>query len=400
MGRISIIVYRRVINPRILALMFTLVAALPVAMPAPTPVHAATQTGQWINISPPVSTDFTNPPNNYGFQTLVMDPSSPTTLYVGTCYQGLWKTTTGGTNWFKVNTGANGAQLDSGRLWTVAIDPFHPQTLYTTAGYGANGLWKSTDGGVDWQNLLPSSSSVVQQIGTSDVYHVEMDPYRPNHLLVSFHYYWNPGAASPGLLESFDGGQSWTVHQPPTDWGAGEYVFFLDNSQTWLVGSQSDGYWRTADSGATWRQVSTTQMSHGADQLFRAANGVLYVPAFGALLRSSDDGQTFTNIGLPENGYFEAVVGDGTTMYMGTASTVNASNRVHFVVSSESDGTAWTLQNTQTFAQGPMSMVYDPINQVIYSSNWTGGVWKLQIKTVSSHTKGEKPHRAQHKQSS
>lgn len=334
---------------------------------------------RWVNISPPqVSTDFNNPTSNYGFQTLVMDPSHPQTLYVGTCYQGLWKTTDGGTSWFKVSTGTNGAQLDAGRLWTVAIDPYSPQTLYTTSGYGSNGLWKSTDGGVDWQNMLPAASSVVQQIGVADVYHVEMDPYRQGHLLVSFHSWWNyPN--DPGLLESFDGGQNWTVHYPPTGWGTGEYVFFLDNSQTWLVGTQVDGYWRTTDSAAHWTQVSTTDMSHGADQILRAPSGVLYVPAFGALLRSSDDGQTFTNIGLPENGYFYAIVGDGSTLYTGAASTGSTSSPVHFMISPESDGTTWAPQNGQTFSDGPMSMVYDPVNQIIYSSNWDGGVWKLQV---------------------
>ena len=94
--------------------------------------------------------------NNYGFQTLVMDPSDHRTLYVGTCYQGIWKTTDGGQTWAKADTGANGAQIDSGRNWTLAIDPFHPRTLYTTAGYGANGLWRSTC----WNSAIALSNSL------------------------------------------------------------------------------------------------------------------------------------------------------------------------------------------------------------------------------------------------
>src|SRR5690242_12458589 len=65
-----------------------------------TAITNATGPALWQNISPPgVSTDFNNPPNNYGFSTLAVDPATPTTLYTGTNYQGLYKSINGGSSW-------------------------------------------------------------------------------------------------------------------------------------------------------------------------------------------------------------------------------------------------------------------------------------------------------------
>ena len=341
------------------------------ATPAPT--------GQWVNISPPgVSTNPNSPASNYGFQTVATDPRHPGTVYVGTCYQGLWKTTDGGNTWAKVNTGTNGPNLDTGRIWSLAVDPFNANTLYAVNGYGSGqGLWKSTDGGVDWSQMF--SQSIMQSL-SADVYDVTPDPYLANHVLVAFHGGWG-GGADAGILESFDGGATWTIHNPISGWGAGHYIMFLNNSSTWLLATQYDGFWRTSDSGATWTQVSTQNMQHGGEEIYHAANGAWYTGSVGALLRSTDNGASWTTVtpvaGTPDG--YNAVIGDGTTLYAQPANTGAANSPHSYYVSPENGGTTWVAQNNQSFSDGPMSMAYDPVNHVVYSSNWDGGVWKLQV---------------------
>ena len=94
----------------------------------------------------------------------------------------------------------------------MAIDPVNPQILYTTAGYGAGGILKSTDGGVSWVDVF-SQSAQAKTIGTNDVYSIAIDPSNHSHLLAAFHYYWYSNQAS-GVIESTDGGTTWTIHPP------------------------------------------------------------------------------------------------------------------------------------------------------------------------------------------
>ncbi len=350
------------------------------AKPTPRPPRLAPDisAGQWVNISPiTVSTDFNTPPNNYGFQALAIDPQHPQTLYVGTCYQGLWKTTDGGTSWAKVNTGINGAALDTGRLWSVAVDHFNPKIVYVANGFGSlQGVLKSIDGGKNWTQVLPQR--LVHGL-SADVYDITTDPYRADHVLVAFHGGWG-GGPDAGILESVDGGDTWTVRSPRSGWGSGDYIFFLDNSSTWLLATQWDGFWRTTNGGVNWTQVSTHNMQHGADELYRASNGAYYVGAANTLLRSTDNGASWTPVGPSTRDGYNAVIGDGTTLYAQPANTgSNSTGPNHYYTSSESDGTSWHVYNSQTFSDGPMSMAYDPLNHIVYSSNWRAGVWRLQL---------------------
>jgi cysteine-rich repeat protein len=75
---------------------------------------------------------------------LVMDPTTPTTLYAGTV-TGIYETMNGGGSWQLVNTNLSGETYAT----VLAIDPSAPTTLY--AGTETDGLFKSTDGANTWR---------------------------------------------------------------------------------------------------------------------------------------------------------------------------------------------------------------------------------------------------------
>ena len=53
-----------------------------------------------------------------------------------------------------MSTGKNGAAMSSGRPWSLVIDPVVPDVMYVVQGYGAGGVWKSTNAAVDWEQVL------------------------------------------------------------------------------------------------------------------------------------------------------------------------------------------------------------------------------------------------------
>src|SRR5262249_43449100 len=188
-----------------------------------------------------------------------------------------------------------------------------------------------------------------------DIYSISIDPANHLHLLIGFHSGWNfTGLA--GILESTDGGSSWKKIAAGANWGAGHYVFFI-NSTTWMLTSQWNGMYRTTDSGATWTQVTTQTMQHGGNPPHRPPNRVLYTGAYTTLLRSTDNGVSWTAVGPHTSDGYNAIIGDGTSLYAQPANTGSSATGSHsYYVSAETDGVTWTPFNTQMFTDGPMSM--------------------------------------------
>jgi photosystem II stability/assembly factor-like uncharacterized protein len=341
--------------------------------------------GTWTNITP-AATPMT-PTNNVFCQGMAIDPNNPSTLYLGVCaydvsQAGLYKTTNGGSTWAKVG------QLDE--PVHITIDPNNSNHLYAVDGVRGNtpGFWTSSDGGNNWTQpagFLTAANSV----GTSDLYSVAVDPTNFNHALVSFHSPW-ASSNNAGILETKDGGNSWTVHQPPpgSAGGYGMDVFFLYNpathqgdSNTWLFTAQQGGFFRTTDAGATWSLVNNKQMTHGGDQLYRTSAGVLYAGGYQYPYRSTDNGaswQAITN-GLPYSWYM-GICGDGTNLYTSGSS----GGSLPFYTSPESDGLNWTAYQggAQTFSSEPFEMFYDPTNKIMYSASWGAGLLALNLNSA------------------
>ena len=172
-----------------------------------------------------------------------------------------------------------------------------------------------------------------------------------------------------------------TRHSARSGWGAGHGISFLGSSTTWLLATQGNGYWRTSDAGATWTQVSTHNSMHGACIATYSKAGALYVGANNQLLRSTDNGLSFSLVGPSvQDGYYQ-VIGDGNALYAQLANTGgNSMGPQSYITSPDTDGVSWTAYNSQTFSDGPYRMDFDPVNRIIYSANFNDGIWALRVK--------------------
>ena len=166
---------------------------------------------------------------------LAIDPVTPSTLYAGVYGGGVFKTTDGGWNWNSANNGLTSVVIQS-----LAIDPKTPTTLY--AGTGNRGIFKSTDGGANWN---------VTNIGlkNSTVGAVAIDPTSPTILYA--------GTSGGGIFKSGNGGTNWSAaNAGMTD----AYVSTLaidPTRPTTLYAGTSDGVFKSVDGGANWNAANT-----------------------------------------------------------------------------------------------------------------------------------------------
>jgi len=329
-----------------------------------------------------------------------VNPCNPAFLYLGigsadNSVAGFFKSTDAGSTWKRAGTihvdGVSNDHVDG--VDHAAVDPGDAQHLYAVNGVtGAiQGFFVSTNGGETF--AIPKGFSdvgpalgITGSSGMGDVYYLATDPTDFNHVLLSFHspFSWAQGhgvySQASGVLESNDGGKTWIVHDPKSTWATGHIVNFLyepklgiGDRNTWLLGTQGDGMWRTTDAGKSWNKVTTTNIIHGGGSIVYTSNGTLYATGADHSIRSTDNGATWTLL-EPGGGYF-SIGTDGVKLY-----TARATGPTPFITSSVSDGLSWTDYNTQKFKRGPYEMAFDSTKRILYAASWEAGLWALKVR--------------------
>ncbi len=328
--------------------------------------------GEWVDVTPPmVNID----PNYGGFNTgvvaFVIDPSNTSTLYLGTHGQGVWKTTDCGASWTLVNTGTLGKEIGSGRNWTMAIDPVDPEVLYANSGYGPGGLFKSTNGGVDWANLLGAGTIFDKDVVADFVEFVALDPTDHQHLLVSSHANCLNEVEGPTCFaESTDGGQTWKMIKVAGMGYEGTGHVLLDRT-TWINFQPGASVEVTQNSGGTWVS-SGSDASNQAGELYKHNDGYYYAAgSFG--VQRSHDGLTWQ--GVPNSPKSYSLAGDGDTMFTSWHDTTPT------LYWTSTDGKTWTkYSQPPNLKVGAWLMRYDRDHSLLYTSNNTGGFWRVKTK--------------------
>ncbi|HXI54558.1 MAG TPA: hypothetical protein VNO55_00740 [Polyangia bacterium] len=352
--------------------------------------------GTWQEITPPaVKTGLASrmPSDAGGTFSFAVDPVNSGTVYAGTVYQKMWKSTDCGATWTQLGTGRNAGAWDHAMNWTFAVDPQQPNVVYTNSGYGTmgNGLLKSTNGGVDWDIVWPPA--LQPDLGKHFMYNfanvVTIDPADHLHLILTFHEscIGMPGV-STCIAESSDAGATWKLLPGDPSWNGneGQLFYFLENARTWIWASQTNGFFRTDTAGATWAALKDDKgkgffPSHlqGAG-LYRAKNGFFYVAAGDGIFRSPD-GKTWTlaaNTGPIGGG----IASDGTTIFASRCffGGFCAAGTQVFLSTPETDGVNWTiLPDGPRIAMGG-EMHYDSGHHLMYASTFGQGFWRMVTK--------------------
>jgi photosystem II stability/assembly factor-like uncharacterized protein len=293
------------------------------------------------------------------------DPSKPNVFYFGACAGGVWKTDDAGTYWENISdkyfkTSSVGAlavaesdpnviyagmgestiridvsygdgvykSTDAGRSWKhmglaetrhigkVRVHPTNPDIVYVAAlghAFGPNrerGVFKSTDGGETWRNVLFKSDKA----GAVDL---SIDKNNPRIIYASIwqaqRSFWNieSGGEDSGIWRSFDGGETWEEMTrnkglPEGIWGkSGIAASPAKPGRVWaLVENAKGGMYRSDDYGDTWERVAEN------DELISRAWYYMHItpdPLDGdtvyvnnlSLWKSVDGGRTYSEISTP-----------------------------------------------------------------------------------------------------
>jgi len=206
---------------------------------------------------------------------IAVDPMNADVAYVGTgeanssgdSYpgNGIFKTLDGGLSW------QNMGLQDSYYIGRIAINPQNIQQIFVAATgllFGKNlerGIYRSNDGGQNWQQVLFVSDS------TAGI-DVVIDPSSPNKVYaamwerIRYPYERRAGGVTSGIYKSADGGDNWTLLSgglPAPSATIGRiglaiaptnpnvlYAIYADHP------GYFDGIFKTTDSGNSWSQVN------------------------------------------------------------------------------------------------------------------------------------------------
>jgi photosystem II stability/assembly factor-like uncharacterized protein len=193
-------------------------------------------------------------------------PGNPNLFYFGATGGGVWKTTDGGRSWENITDGYFG-----GSVGAVEVAKSDPNVIYVGGGEktvrgnvsSGYGIWKSTDAGKSWK---PSGLSKSRHIPRLRV-------HPKNHDIVYAAVLGNiyKPTKERGIYKSTDGGKSWQNILFVND-QAGAVDLILDPNNprilyasTWRVqrtpyslssGGPGSALWKSTDGGENWTEIS------------------------------------------------------------------------------------------------------------------------------------------------
>lgn len=257
--------------------------------------------------------------SSYSIGSVVIDPSNPATVWVGTGEDvggrhvgfgdGVYKSTDGGRTW------RNMGLRNSEHISTMLVHPEQSEVVWVSAQGplwtpgGERGLYKTTDGGATWRRVLGEDPWT----GVTDIV---MDPRDPDvlyaatwdrHRTVAAYMGGGPGS---GIHKSTDGGETWTkltTGLPSSNLGKIGLAISPQNPDIVYAAIELDrrsgGLYGSTNRGGSWTKMSDAVSGgtgpHYYQELYASPHrfGRLYLVSSRTLI-SDDHGTTFRGMNL------------------------------------------------------------------------------------------------------
>lgn len=253
---------------------------------------------------------------SYSIGCVTICPHDRHTIWVGTGENnsqrsvgygdGLYKSTDGGQSFKRVGL------ENSEHIGMIAVHPEDPNIVYVAAqgplwkDGGDRGLYKTTDGGKTWTNIL----NISPMTGINEVH---IDPSNPNILYASSYqrrrHEWVliDGGPESTIHKSTDGGATWRKVSrglPDTDKGKiGLDISPVNPEIVYAIveaAEEKGGFFRSVNRGETWEKMSS-YVSNGPqyyNEIVCCPHNVNRIYSLDTMMMVSEDGgRTFVNLG-------------------------------------------------------------------------------------------------------
>jgi hypothetical protein len=250
-------------------------------------------------------------PGNVGgrSRSIVIHPTNPSIMWLGSVGGGIWKTANAGGSWKPLND-----FLANLAVSTLVIDPTNPNVLYAGTGEGffngdaikGAGIFKTTNGGTGWSRLASTTNANFEYV---------------NRLSIS------PGATRilaatrAGIFRSLNGGGSWSATLPGTE--ALDVEFHPANANLAVAGGRNGHAWYSLNGGGSWTPAtglpSPTSFDGRVELAYAESNPQIVYASVdtgssgGALYRSANGGHSYTLVNntaqyLGDQGWYDNTV--------------------------------------------------------------------------------------------
>jgi photosystem II stability/assembly factor-like uncharacterized protein len=185
----------------------------------------------------------------------------------------------------------------SGRITSIAYDPNDTNVVYVASAQG--GIWKSTDGGLNWRPKSDYAVSLASGCVTVDPSVTDLSGRSTRIFVGTGEPNQSDSYYGAGMLISTDGGETWTARGTSTFVRAAFSAIAVDpaNNQH-LYGATDQGLYESADEGLNWDQLEAGIFHDLAVDWANPGGAELYAGKDGVgIRRSQDGGVTFATLG-------------------------------------------------------------------------------------------------------
>jgi photosystem II stability/assembly factor-like uncharacterized protein len=291
---------------------------------------------------------------------LASDASGSGVVYAGVSDAalrgGFFRSMDGGVTW-----GARA--LTDQTLTAIASGP--SSTVY--AGTYAGAVFKSLDGGTNWAQIVPADPSVA-------ITTMRVDPLAPASVYRAESQRIAPGAPLGFFFHSADGGMTWARADAGTGNGAVRALALDSLKSGTLYAAKETGLFKSANSGATWRQVGGGLPLVTSLAVDPFTSTTVYAGTVLGFYKSNDGGLSFaaSSTGLSAN-FLTDIAPDRA--HSGRLFAGTQSNGV-FV--SLDGGASWNAMNAGLTNLAVYVLAVDPTGNLLHAGTG-GGVFDIQI---------------------